>query len=391
MAASTDKLRWLQAGCAGACAACVAVRALAMPPSYRLESIGTGLQAAAMNERGDVVGRQLSGQSVGHAFFAPRGGAIEPLPVPAPWVSSDAYQLNGAGLVVGAVSMGSIASIGSQAAAWRHTGSGWQFELLQHWPGDQYSTATGVNSHGDIVGGSGGIGLGMYSRAVRFTATGAQLLPDLSLPAGVNDDRVVLAWNTLLNLDTMVSTTIPLPPGNWQGVVSTDFSNSGAFCGYILGFSGCSTFPVRYRPGHGWDFIGGCATTTSATSINDQGDAVAYVYNGGNWVSFVGEPNLSLDTLIDAADGTWAVTGALEINSRRMVLATARRGPSFAVMETVRLVPVMVADLNSDGHVDGTDLSILLAAWGHSGTPADLDGSGVVDGLDLSSMLAAWG
>jgi hypothetical protein len=60
-------------------------------------------------------------------------------------------------------------------------------------------------------------------------------------------------------------------------------------------------------------------------------------------------------------------------------------------METVRLVPVMVADLNSDGHVDGTDLSILLAAWGHSGTPADLDGSGVVDGLDLSSMLAAWG
>lgn len=306
-------------------------------------------------------------------------------------MSSDAYQLNESGIVVGAVSMGSIASIGSQAAAWRHTESGWQFELLQAWPGDQYSTATAVNAHGDIVGGSGGIGLGMYSRAVRFTATGAELLPDLALPAGVNDDRVVIAWNTLLNLDTMVSTTIPLPPGNWQGVVSTDFSNSGAFCGYILGYSGCSTFPVRYRPGYGWDFIGGCATTTSATSINEQGDTVAYVYSGGNWVSFVGEPNLSLDTLIDPSDGTWAVTGASEINNRRMVLATARRGPSFAVTETVRLVPIMQADINRDGHVDGTDLSILLAAWGQSGTPADLDGSGVVDALDLSSMLAAWG
>ncbi len=365
--------------------------ACAVPPTYRVEPIGTGLQAFAMNERGDVVGRQLSAQSIGRAFFAARDGSLELLPVPLTWASADAYQLNEQGLIVGAVSIGTIASVGSHAAAWRRTDSGWQFELLQAWPGDQYSTATAVNAHGDIVGGSGGIGLGMYSRAVRFTPAGAQLLPDLALPAGVNDDRIVLAWNTLLDLDTMVSTTIPLPPGNWQGVVSTDFSNSGAFCGHILGFSGCSTFPVRYRPGHGWDFIGGCATTTSATSINDQGDAVAYVYSGGNWVSFVGEPNLSLDTLIDPADGSWAVTGASEINSRRMILATARRGPTFAVTESVRLVPIMVADLNADGHVDGTDLSILLAAWGQTGSTADIDGSGVVDGVDLSSLLAAWG
>ena len=384
-------MRWLPSACAGACASWAVFQALAVPPTYRVEPIGTGLQPFAMNERGDAVGRQVSAQSIGRAFFAARDGSLELLPVPLNWSSSDAYQLNEQGLIVGAVSLGTIASVGSQAAAWRRTESGWQFELLQAWPGDQFSTATGVNSHGDIVGGSGGIGLGMYSRAVRFTPAGAQLLPDLALPAGVNDDRVVLAWNTLLNLDTMVSTTIPLPPGNWQGVVSTDFSNSGALCGYIQGFSGCSTFPVRYRPGHGWDFIGGCATTTSATSVNDQGDAVAYVYSGGNWVSFVGEPNISLDTLIDPADGVWAVTAASEINSRRMILATARRGPSFAVTETVRLVPIMVADLNADGRVDGTDLSILLAAWGQTGTTADIDGSGIVDGVDLSSLLAAWG
>ena len=391
MSAPPHRFLWPTLAAAAACTVDAGLEAWAEPPTYRVEPIGTGLQAFAMNERGDVVGRQLSAQSVGRAFIAPRGGSIELLPVPLTWSSSDAYQLNESGLVVGAVSTGTIASIGSRAAAWRRTESGWQFELLPAWPGDQYSTATAVNSHGDIVGGSGGLGLGMYARAVRFATDGAQLLPDLSLPAGVNDDRIVLAWNTLLDLDTMVPTTIPLPPGNWQGMVSTDFSNSGAFCGYIQGFSGCSTFSVRYRPGHGWEFIGGCATTTSATSINDQGDAVAYVYSGGNWVSFVGEPNLSIDTLIDPADGIWMVTGASEINSRRMILATARRGPSFSVTEAVRLVPAVQADLNGDGHVNGEDLSALLAAWGQPDAAADFDGSGMVDGPDLSVLLAAWG
>jgi hypothetical protein len=377
-----------------ACAAAVlwaADAAVGAPPMLRVERIGAGtLQAFAMNERGDVVGRQLSAESVGRAFFVPRGGAVEPLPLPAPWTSSDAYQLNDHGLIVGAVSTGTIASIGSRAAAWRRTEDGWSFELLPSYPGDQHSTATAVNNLGDIVGGSGGIGLGMYSRAVRFEARGAKLLPDMPLPSGVNDDRIVLGWNAMLDLDTMAMTSVPLPPGNWQGMVSTDFSGSGAFCGHLMGYSGCSTFPVRYIPGTGWQFVGGCATTTSAASINRRGDVVAYVYNGGNWVSFAGEESTSLNSLIDPADGSWAVMGASEINDRRMVLASARRGPAFDVSEVVRLVPKVPADLNFDGGVDGVDLGILLGSWGTDG-PADIDGSGSVDGADLGALLGAWG
>lgn len=52
------------------------------------------------------------------------------------------------------------------------------------------------------------------------------------------------------------------------------------------------------------------------------------------------------------------------------------------------------ADLNGDGLVDGTDLGILLGAWGTCGDcgdcPADLDGNCQVDGGDLAAMLAAW-
>ena len=383
---------WIAAVRAGAIASLAAAAAsVAAPPTYRVEPLGTDLQGFDMNELGDVVGRQVSPQNVGRAFVARRGGGIELLPTPVEWLSSDAYQVSDTGIVVGAVSTSSVASVGSRAAAWMPTPSGYQFRLLAAYPGDQFSTATAVNNHGDIVGGSGGLGLGMYSRAVRFTEAGAQLLPDLALPAGVNDDRVVVAWNTLLDLDTMVATTVPLPPGNWQGVVSTDLAGNGAFCGHIMGFSGCSTFPVRWRPANGWEFVGGCATATSASSINDRGDVVAYVQNGGTWVSFVGEENMPIGPLVDPSQGPWAVLGAAEINDARMILASARRGPAFAVTELVRLVPIRAADLNGDGFVDGTDLGRLLAHWGPGGGPPDLNGDGVVDGNDLGGMLGDWG
>ncbi|MFM7261474.1 MAG: hypothetical protein ACKO3W_12810 [bacterium] len=48
------------------------------------------------------------------------------------------------------------------------------------------------------------------------------------------------------------------------------------------------------------------------------------------------------------------------------------------------------ADLDCDGSVAASDLSLLLAAWGTSG-PADLNGDGFVGAADLSLLLAAWG
>lgn len=50
----------------------------------------------------------------------------------------------------------------------------------------------------------------------------------------------------------------------------------------------------------------------------------------------------------------------------------------------------VTGDLNCDGFVNGTDLSLLLAAWG-SGGPSDLNGDGVVSGTDLTILLGRWG
>lgn len=47
-------------------------------------------------------------------------------------------------------------------------------------------------------------------------------------------------------------------------------------------------------------------------------------------------------------------------------------------------------DLNNDGAVNGSDLSILLSGWGTAGV-SDIDGNGTTDGGDLSILLSSWG
>lgn len=47
------------------------------------------------------------------------------------------------------------------------------------------------------------------------------------------------------------------------------------------------------------------------------------------------------------------------------------------------------ADLNEDGSIDGSDLAVVLGAWGSAG--GDLTGDGTTDGDDLTMILGAWG
>jgi len=46
------------------------------------------------------------------------------------------------------------------------------------------------------------------------------------------------------------------------------------------------------------------------------------------------------------------------------------------------------ADLNNDGSVNGTDLAIVLSAWGTAA--GDVSGDGTTDGTDLAALLSAW-
>ena len=52
-----------------------------------------------------------------------------------------------------------------------------------------------------------------------------------------------------------------------------------------------------------------------------------------------------------------------------------------------------LADVNNDGSVDGTDLSLILGFWGNNcdGCAQDINNNGDVDGSDLSFVLGFWG
>lgn len=359
-------------------------------PTYKIETLGPDLQGFGMNELGDIVGRKVISGNQGLAFVAKAGGTtVEVLPLPSGWVGSDAYAINDNGVIVGAVSTIGIASVGSHAAAWYPTESGYQFALLGALPAQTYSTATGINNLGDIVGGSGGIGLGLYSNSVYFTGSTVVDLPGLSIAADVNNSRVVLASNQLLDLNTMQTTAIPLPPGNWQGVQGADLNNVGGFCGYIQGFSGCSTFPIIYMPNSGWTVVGGCATTTAATSINDQGDTLTFVTSGGVNAVFFDEGVVNIPSLIAPGQGDWVITGLGTINNNRQILGSGKALPNNAT-QLIRLTPIVTGDLNGDLHVNATDLALFLGQWGSVGGDADFDQNGIVDASDLSVLLGAW-
>ena len=53
--------------------------------------------------------------------------------------------------------------------------------------------------------------------------------------------------------------------------------------------------------------------------------------------------------------------------------------------------PTCLGDINSDGQVDGEDLTQVIAFWGSSNAGADLNGDGVVKGADLTILLSFWG
>ncbi len=77
--------------------------------------------------------------------------------------------------------------------------------------------------------------------------------------------------------------------------------------------------------------------------------------------------------------------------SVRCVDAAGITGESPTLVYTEPGTPPIPADLNGDGHVDGADLSIVLAAYGTSTPGADPSGDGFVDGIDLAIVLAAYG
>lgn len=90
-----------------------------------------------------------------------------------------------------------------------------------------------------------------------------------------------------------------------------------------------------------------------------------------------------------------------EFHGRTALLRIELDGGPDGINSTVELdefvleMTGMIGDIDGNGQIDGTDLSILLGTWGDCPSkapcPADFDGNGQVDGTDLSTLLGGWG
>ncbi|GIK16758.1 MAG: hypothetical protein BroJett003_17220 [Planctomycetota bacterium] len=317
---------------------CIAAPAGADVPRYRVDYLGDGWTGTGINRYGDVCGSMSPDGTALLAGVSKGGAPFEFLPLPEGMQSSRAYDINDEGVIVGAVCPNQYVITAPTAAVWRPTPEGYEVEVLEPLPGDPYCAAYAVNNVGDIIGASGFWGWNL-STGVQFTPEGTVPLPEGMLSGDINDERVIISSNRLLDLDTGEVTVYDLPEGNWQGFVAAALNNNNDFCGYILGYSGCSTFPMRYRQSVGWEYLGGCATITSATAINDRGDALSYYYYTASGVTFVPEGYFGLGELIDGSQGEYYVQwgGANGINNNRQIVAAARNGfngPIGAILMT---------------------------------------------------------
>jgi formylglycine-generating enzyme required for sulfatase activity len=87
-----------------------------------------------------------------------------------------------------------------------------------------------------------------------------------------------------------------------------------------------------------------------------------------------------------------AVSPRPNLLQRALGAAVAALALAFAAAPAAHAQTACDADLTSNGVVDGSDLKVMLAAWGPCpDCAADINGDGAVNAFDLTTLLSFWG
>jgi hypothetical protein len=136
----------------------------------------------------------------------------------------------------------------------------------------------------------------------------------------------------------------------------------------------------------------------------DFGGAVTFQWrrNGGNVANGPGGASEGGGTVSGASGSLTAANTSTTLtiagprpsdSGQYSVVFTNACGSGASLSATVAVAGGCTADLNGDDAVDGSDLGVLLNAWGTCAVPcvSDLNTDGVVDGSDLGILLGNWG
>jgi hypothetical protein len=139
--------------------------------------------------------------------------------------------------------------------------------------------------------------------------------------------------------------------------------------------------------------------TINVDTIGSDYDTVLSIYDGCGVMTLGG---FLQPTLLACSNNVGGLLGDVSALSDivihegdSVVIKVASNGPNGASgmldfnFEFVASAPCP-SDIDHDGQVSASDISLLLGAWGTSGV-GDLNGSGNVDSADLALLLGAWG
>ncbi len=377
-----------------------------------------GLQPRALNNFGNWAGKRTRCESEGNTtlpiaiHWTPELG-VQVLPTPPDSTWSEATGINDAGIVVGWRNGTLNGESGWWGCVWTDAGL---IDIPHHPLGDT-SFAFAVNNSGIVVGyrdlTSGPVErLGFVWDAGKIVDISPAPFGRSKLEARAISNSGWVAGH--LGLDTSVNAhAIRWRDGKTEllGVLAGSVASRAYGVNNIGQVAGSCRFAVPELPGYRyqpviWTIDGGphelpllpLYTGGTAIAINDAGVVLGYMTAPPGtglftrrclWIG--GQPHW-LSEVVD--DPTWGpYMQGIALNDFGEVLTT---GPSQTVNAAAAyvLTPQLrsPADLTNDCVVDGSDLGVLLNAWGPCSTtaPADLDKNLIVNGADLGLLLGAW-
>ncbi|HET9721459.1 MAG TPA: choice-of-anchor Q domain-containing protein, partial [Candidatus Saccharimonadales bacterium] len=132
-----------------------------------------------------------------------------------------------------------------------------------------------------------------------------------------------------------------------------------------------------------------CAYNVFASAV-DGSNSKACVPKLSSGLAWSHSDSLDADFHLSATDTCAAGAGDLVNYPATDFDGDSRSSPPWAGADEVSNT-LNPGDLNSDGHVNITDLSIMLSNWGTTNSTCDLNSNGTVDIFDLSILLSHYG
>jgi hypothetical protein len=173
------------------------------------------------------------------------------------------------------------------------------------------------------------------------------------------------------------------------------FANSVSISGdnALVSSSDQGCYLYRYSKGT-WEHDATLVPSTGASGVKAvciEGETILagsriYRFNGNMW-----EEQMTLqgsDNPTSFADSVAMSGGKAIVGARGAMVIPMPIGSTyiFDISETACL-----ADINSDGYVNVTDLLVVIDQWGSTDSPADINFDGIVDVSDLLIVVGNWG